>query len=127
MTKEQLSATEPKKRIKLSKRSKLFKTIINSIENKKAHDISILDLRKIEEAIADFFILCTVDSHIQGKAVMNEIQSKVKEECNEKPLSVDGESKQGWIAMDYFNVAVHIFEQEERELYQLEELWSDAE
>ncbi len=113
--------------MKTSKRSKLYKTIIKSIEDKKAHDITVLDLRKIEEAVADFFILCTVDSHVQGKAVANEIKKKVKSECGETPMSVDGESKQGWIVIDYFSITVHIFEEEQRELYQLEELWSDAE
>lgn len=111
---------------KTSKKSKLYKTIIESIENKKGYDITILDLRKIEEAIADFFILCTVDSHIQAKAIKSEIERQVKTECKERPLSVDGESKQGWIVMDFFNITVHIFEPDQRALYRLEELWSDA-
>ncbi len=127
MNKEQVATEQKSGKIKTSKRSKLYKTIIASIEDKKGEDIVTLDLRKIEEAIADFFILCTVDSHVQAKAVVNEIEKKVKENCAEKPLSVDGESKQGWMVMDYFNIAVHIFQPEQRALYQLEELWSDAE
>ncbi len=127
MSKQQITEAHPTKRVKTSKRSKLYKTIISAIEEKKAHDITVLDLRKIEEAIADFFILCTVDSHIQGKAVANEIEKQVKENCGYRPMSVDGESKQGWLVIDYFNITVHIFEQDQRDLYQLEELWSDAE
>ncbi len=127
MNKEQITTTGTLPRTKTSKRSKLFKTILESIEEKKGEEITVLDLRKIEEAIADFFILCTVDSHIQAKAVVGEIEKKVKENCSEKPLSIDGESKQGWMVMDYFNIAVHIFLPEQRALYQLEELWSDAE
>ncbi len=126
MNKEQVATDKPSSRLKTSKRSKLYKTIIESIENKKGEDIAILDLRKIDEAIADFFILCTVDSHIQAKAVVGEIEKNVKDNCKERPLSIDGESKQGWMVMDYFNIAVHIFQPEQRELYQLEELWSDA-
>ncbi len=126
MSKEQIATTSQSARLKTSKHSNLYKTIIESIENKKGEDITILDLRNIQEAIADFFILCTVDSHIQAKAVVGEIEKNVKEICKEKPLSVDGESKQGWMVMDYFDIAVHIFQPEQRELYQLEELWSDA-
>ncbi len=127
MNKEKTITTQKSKITRLSKRSKIVTSIIQAIENKKGYDIALLDLRKIEVAVADFFIIATVDSHIQAKAVINEIEKTVKEKCKEKPLSIDGESKQGWMVLDYFDVAAHIFLPEDREKYRLEELWGDAE
>ncbi len=127
MNKEKTVPAKAKKYTRLSKRSKIVTTIMRAIEDKKGYDIVMLDLRKIEEAVADFFIVASADSYIQTKAIINEIEKSVKENCQQKPMSVDGESKQGWMVLDYFDVAAHIFLPEEREKYRLEELWGDAE
>ena len=118
--------TERKKpATRLAKNSKLFKSIINAIKEKKGEGIVVLDLRKIDEAVADFFILCDGRSNIQVKAIADGIKDDVEEDCDEKPYHIEYGDK--WTLVDYVNVVVHIFQHEQREFYSLESLWADAE
>ena len=110
---------------RLSKNSKLFKTIISTIKEKKGEGIVVLDLRKIDEAVADYFILCEARSHIQVKAIADNIRDEVVEQCEERPYHMELGDK--WTLVDYVNVVVHIFQSESREFYALESLWEDAE
>lgn len=110
---------------RLTRNSKLFKTIISAIKDKKGENIVSLDLRKIDEAVADFFILCEGKSHVQVKAISDFIREKVEEECDEKPYHTEG--GQDWTLVDYVNVVVHVFQHEQRRFYDLESLWEDAE
>ena len=100
----------------------LNRTIIQSIEEKKGETIISLDLRKIEEAVTDFFIICEASSTTQVKA----IAENVIEKTNEKPWHIEGFEHLEWVLLDYVDVVVHIFIKEKRAFYQLEELWSDA-
>ncbi len=109
---------------RLSRNSKLFKSIINAIKDKKGENIYSLDLRKIDEAVADFFIVCEANSHIQLKAIADNIAYAVEEECDEKPFHT--ELGLQWTLVDYVNVVVHIFQKEQRKFYNLESLWADA-
>ncbi len=111
---------------KLAKNSKLFKTIIKAIENKKGEDIVCIDLRKIPEAVADFFIICTATSSPQCKAVADNIDDEVTIACGEKPFKQEGYQSQQWILIDYVNVVVHIMQPTARSFYKLEDMWSDA-
>jgi len=109
---------------RLSKNSKLFKTIISTIQDKKGEGIVVLDLRKIDEAVADYFILCEARSHIQVKAIADNVRDEVAQECDEKPYHMElGDT---WTLVDYVNVVVHIFQSESRKFYGLESLWADA-
>ncbi|MBC7554128.1 MAG: ribosome silencing factor [Taibaiella sp.] len=110
---------------RLSKNSKLFKTIINTIKDKKGEGIVVLDLRKISEAVADYFILCDGRSHIQVKSIADAIRDEVEETCEEKPYHLELGEK--WTLVDYVNIVVHVFQQEQRQFYSLESLWADAE
>ncbi len=110
---------------RLSRNSKLFKTILNAIKDKKGIHIISLDLRKIDEAVADFFILCEGGSHTQVKAIKDNIEEKVREECAEKPYHMEGGDQ--WSLMDYVDIVVHIFQKDQRKFYNLESLWADAE
>lgn len=109
---------------RLSRNSKLFKTILNAIKEKKGENIVSLDLKKIDEAVADFFIVCEAQSHIQVKAIADYIAELVKDECDEKPYHI--ENGQQWTLVDYVNIVVHIFDREYRKFYDLESLWADA-
>ena len=109
---------------RVTRNSKLFKTIIEAIQEKKGHEIISLDLKKIDEAVADFFILCEGQSHIQVKAIADNIEEKVWKVCGEKPYHV--EQGDQWTLVDYVNIVVHIFQQEQRQFYNLESLWEDA-
>ena len=109
---------------RLNRNSKLFKTILNAIKDKKGNNIISLDLRKIDEAVADFFILCEAGSHTQVKAIKDNIEFEVQKECTEKPFHT--ESGDQWSLLDYVNVVIHIFQKDHRKFYNLESLWADA-
>ena len=85
-----------------------------------------LDLRKIPEAVADYFIICEASSTIQVKAIADNIEYRVKENCEEGPYRHEGMTASHWVLVDYVNVVVHIFHSETRKFYRLEEMWSDA-
>ena len=109
---------------RLTKNSKLFKNIINAIQEKKGREIISLDLKKIDEAVADFFILCEAGSNIQIKAIAQNIEDMVEMECGERPYHI--EHGDTWTLVDYVNIVVHIFQHEQRKFYNLESLWEDA-
>ncbi len=109
---------------RLTKNSKLFKTIINAIQEKKGDGIVSLDLKKIDEAVADYFILCEARSNIQIKAIAQSIEQMVETECDERPYHI--EHGDTWTLVDYVNIVVHIFQHEQRMFYNLESLWEDA-
>ena len=111
---------------RLTKSSKIIKTIINAIHEKKGENVISLDLRKIPEAVADFFIICEANNPSLLKAIADEIEHEVKERCEESAYKHEGRQAQQWILIDYVNVVVHIMLPEPRKFYQLEEMWSDA-
>ncbi len=112
--------------VRLTRNSKIFKTIIKAIQDKKGEYILSLDLRKIPEAVSDFFIICQANSNTQLKAIADFIEEEVKDKCGEPPYKHEGRQAQQWILIDYINVVVHIMLPEPRKFYQLEEMWSDA-
>ena len=111
---------------RLTKSSKIIKTIIKAIYDKKGENVISLDLRKIHEAVSDFFIVCEANNPSLLKAVAEEVEYLVKKECDEIPYKHEGKTAQQWIIIDYVNVVVHIMLPEPRKFYGLEELWSDA-
>jgi ribosome-associated protein len=76
--------------------------------------------------IADFFVLCTGNSDRQIKALADGVRAAIKEKYNRLPTSVEGKGESGWVLMDYGDVIVHIFGEDEREFYNLEGFWSQA-
>ncbi|WP_418976057.1 ribosome silencing factor [Alistipes putredinis] len=105
---------------------KLTGTIIRAIQDKKGKNIVSLDLSKIDGAICSCFIVCNADSTTQVAAIAAGIEGQVLETLGEKVWRVEGQQNALWIAMDYVDVVVHIFQTELREFYKLEELWADA-
>ena len=112
--------------VRITGKSKIFKTIIHAIQEKKGEQIVSLDLRKIPEAVADFFIICQASNTTQLRAIADFIETDVKEKCLETAYKHEGRHGQQWILIDYVNVVVHIMLPEPRKFYQLEEMWSDA-
>jgi len=126
---EQLSvlATRKKKStVRLTKNSKLIKTIINAIQEKKGENIISLDLRKVNEAVADFFIICEASNQPQVRAIADFVEHEMKEKCDEYPYRHEGMKNLQWVLIDYVNVVVHVMLAETRKFYKLEEMWSDA-
>jgi len=124
-----LLATRRKRKsvARLTKNSKFFKAIIHAIKEKKGENINSLDLRKIPEAVADYFIICEASSTTQVKAIADYIEAHIKDTVNETPYHSEGQQSAHWIIMDYVNVVVHIMQPETRKFYKLEEMWSDGE
>lgn len=111
---------------RLNRNSKIFKTIIRAIQEKKGEDVVSLDLRKIPEAVADFFIICTAGNQPQIRAITDAVEDRVKKECGENPYHFEGKQNLQWVLIDYVNIVVHIMMPEQRKFYKLEEMWSDA-
>ena len=106
--------------------AQLITSVISSIEDVKGNDISILDLRDIENTVCDYFIICEGTSNTQVNAISNSVQKKVSKELKETPWHVEGEENAEWILIDYVNVVVHVFQKHIREYYDIESLWGDA-
>jgi ribosome-associated protein len=111
---------------RLTRNSRIFKTIIKAIQDKKGENIISLDLRKIPEAVADFFVICEATSTTQVRAIGESIEDQVKKLCEEAPYKHEGYQHLQWVLIDYINIVVHIMQPETRKFYKLEEMWSDA-
>ncbi|HVZ56513.1 MAG TPA: ribosome silencing factor [Chitinophagaceae bacterium] len=122
-----LATRTTKRAARLTRNSKIIKTIIDAIQQKKGENIVSLDLRKIPEAVADFFIICEAGNQPQIRAISDFIEERVKQACGESPYRHEGYQNLQWVLIDYINVVVHVMLPEARRFYKLEEMWSDAE
>ena len=102
-----------------------LRLIADAIYDKKGQDVISLDLRKIDGAITDFFVICDASNTTQVGAVADNISEKMKEEGHTLYRS-QGEENNFWIIQDYGNIVVHIFLKEYRDFYRLEDLWADV-
>ena len=121
-----LDARPKSKAVKLTTNSRLYKTIIKAIQDKKGENIISLDLRKIPEAVADFFVICEASSTTQIKAISDYVEEQVKKECGENPYKQEGSQGLHWVLIDYVNIVVHVMQPDTRKFYKLEDMWSDA-
>ena len=104
----------------------LISNIVDGIENVKGLDVSILDLRDIENTVCKYFVVCTGSSNTHVSAIVSAITKKVSKELKEKPFQTEGIENAEWVLIDYINVVVHVFQKQIREYYSIEELWGDA-
>ena len=104
----------------------LITSIIGGIEDVKGKEITILDLREIENTVCDYFIICEGSSNTQVNAIVGSVQKQVSKTLKDKPWHVEGTENAEWVLMDYVNVVVHVFQKHIREYYDIEELWGDA-
>ena len=100
--------------------------IIDCIRDIKGKNITKIDLRRLGDAPADFFIICEGDSTTQVRAISQNINKRLREEAKLKPYHIEGMQSGQWVLLDYFSVVVHVFHPETRKFYELEEMWSDA-
>ena len=110
----------------ISESEALAKLAVLGMDNKKALDIVLLDLRNIETAPANFFVICSgnVPSHVS--AISDGVYETIKKATGLNPNRVEGYDNAEWILMDYFDIVVHIFLKDKRQHYRLEELWADG-
>lgn len=104
--------------------SGLLATAIKAVGDKKGANIVSIDLKSIDEAVADYFILCEVNSPIQMQAICNHVEREILENFGEKPYHT--QQGEGWTLIDYVDIVIHIFKEEERKFYDLEGLWMDG-
>jgi ribosome-associated protein len=104
----------------------LAEVIVKGMQEKKAKNIMKIDLSHINEAAADYFVVCHGDSDRQAKAIADSVEDMVRETMSEKPNSREGQGQNRWVLLDYVNVVVHVFQKEVRDFYEIEELWHDG-
>ena len=111
---------------KNSNNDDLLANNIKGNEEVKGNDIDILDLREIDNAACDYFVICNGNSNTQVNAIVNSIQKTVSKDLKDKPWHVEGMENAEWVLMDYVNIVVHVFQKNIREYYNIESLWGDA-
>ncbi len=109
-----------------SESTELCEAIVEGMKENKANDIVVLDLRHLESAVCDYFVLCSGDSTTHVDGISNAVTRYVRKSIKEKPWHIEGKTNSDWILLDYINVVGHIFYKEARSFYDIEELWSDA-
>jgi ribosome-associated protein len=93
--------------------------------DKQAADVVVLDVAELL-SITDYFVICSTSSNRQLKTVIQAVEERVRKELDLRPVRREGEADAGWWLLDYVDVVVHVFGEEERAYYDLERLWSDA-
>jgi ribosome-associated protein len=119
----------PKKEIKSKKTADeiLVDAVVAGILEVKGKNISILDLRGINNRVCDYYIICQADSSTQVNAIAGSVEVMVKKLTGERPYHSEGFQNSEWILVDYVTVVVHVFQSQVRDFYNLESLWADAE
>ncbi len=107
--------------------SYLKSVIIEGMQEKKATNIVVLDLRKVKNAVADYFIIGTGNSDTQLDAISDSVEETVYKKLKQDPWHKEGKQSKEWVLIDYVDVVAHVFKKDKRDFFALEELWGDAE
>ena len=105
----------------------LSKLVVEGMEEKKAEDIVIMDLRNVKGSISDYFVICSGNSDTQLEAIAESVEGLIKKKTSESAWRKEGFSNKEWVLLDYVNVVAHVFKKDRRAYYALEDLWGDAE
>ena len=100
--------------------------VIRGMQDKKASDIVVLNLKELKNAVADYFIICSANSDTQIEAVARSVEEEIEKVTGESPWQTEGRTNREWVLLDYVDVVVHVFLRDRRKFYALEELWCDA-
>ncbi len=100
--------------------------VVKGMQEKKAQEIVVMDLREVHNAFTDFFVVCSGTSDTQIEAIADSVDKEVWESVKIHVHTVEGKANREWILMDYYDVIVHVFLKDKREFFKLEELWGDA-
>ncbi len=104
----------------------LSKVVMLGMQEKKAENIVLMDLRQVKNAIADFFVICSGNSDTHIDAISEAVEKEAHKNHKENPWHREGKENKEWVLLDYVDVVVHVFKKDRREFYALEELWGDA-
>ena len=112
---------------KVKSASEMLATIVTEgIFEKKGEEVVTIDLRKMHNAVADFFVVCHAGSRAQVEAIADSVQMEVKKAVGHNVWKKEGFENAEWVLLDYVDVVVHIFQESARKYYRLEDLWADA-
>jgi ribosome-associated protein len=100
--------------------------IVEGMQENKAKDIVVLDLREVKNSVTDFFVICSGESTTQVDGINSSVMRHTRKELQERPWHQEGKENSEWILLDYVNVVAHIFHKDSRGFYDLEDLWADA-
>jgi len=100
--------------------------VVRGMQDKKASDIVVLNLKELKNAVADYFIICSANSDMQLDAVARSVEEEIEKVTGESPWQTEGRTNREWVLLDYVDVVVHVFLRDRRKFYALEELWGDA-
>jgi ribosome-associated protein len=120
-------AKRPKKSSTKEQTTSLLDAIVQGMQEKKAKNITILNLSSLEHRVADYFVVCDADSSTHVAAIADTLEESVVKKTNEKPYRSEGYQNAEWILIDYVNIVAHVFMRETREFYNIEGLWADSE
>jgi len=120
-------AVAKKEEPKLKVKNPLLDSIIDGLEERKAKNITILDLSNIKNRSFDFFVIADAESSTHVDSIASSVEETVKKQLNERPFHTEGWENAEWILLDYVDIMVHVFQQQTRDFYRLEDLWADAE
>lgn len=104
----------------------IVEKIVEGIQEKKGKQIVVVDLNKLQDAPCSYFVICEGDSNVHVNTIASSVKDWVNEKLRVKPYATDGFENSQWIAMDYGQIIVHVFQRPYREFYDLEHLWLDA-
>ncbi len=118
--------TEVKTKREISS-EELSQLVVKGMQERKASNIVVMDMRKVKNAFTDYFVVASGSSDTQVEAIAESVDKEVWEATRNNPRSTEGKANREWILVDYYDVIVHVFKKDRREFYKLEELWGDAE
>jgi ribosome-associated protein len=121
------TAKRPKKNSTKEQTTSLLDAIVEGMQEKKAKHITIINLSKLENRVADYFVICDADSNTHVSAIADSLEETVLKHTKEKPYHSEGYQNAEWILVDYVNIVAHVFLRETREFYNIEGLWADGE
>jgi ribosome-associated protein len=105
----------------------LAELVVKGMQERKAADIVVLNLKSLKNAVSDYFIISSASSDTQLDAIATSVEEEVYKITQENPWQSEGRTNREWVVLDYVNVVVHVFLKDKRNFYALEELWGDAE
>ncbi len=114
------------KKTKVIDNEQIVKKIVEGIQERKGKEIVVVNMNKLKEAPCSYFVICEGDSNVHVNAVALSIKDYVQEQIDVKPYATDGFENCEWIAMDYGQIIVHVFQRQSRHFYDIEHLWADA-
>lgn len=110
----------------MTENEQIVAKIVEGIQERKGKEIAVVNLTRLKEAPCSYFVICEGDSNVHVNAIGLSIKDYVRDTISVKPYATDGFENCEWIAMDYGQILVHVFQRHIRAFYDIEHLWADA-